>query len=204
MSFGANLRACCGVSGYVVVASARLVIYVGAQGAVSMYCPRCGVQNRLEQKFCRQCGLSLPGVRLALESRLEDATAKLKEGYDNLGAAVGTLGFFLLAVFINFFLWDLGVIINLVLGLLITGRWFRRGFKQLEQGRKMLDLKEALARPATNSAVQTNAQPALALAESTQAALPPVPDTDPLAVTPAPVASVTEHTTLTLKQPEPR
>jgi hypothetical protein len=162
-----------------------------------MYCPRCGTQNRLEQKFCRQCGLALPGVRLALEARLEDAAAQLKEGYDNLGAAVGTMGFFLLAVLINFFLWDLGVIINLVLGLLITLRWFRRGFKQLEQAQKLLNAKELPTRP-------VNAQPALEAAPQSQAALPPVPDTDPLAVTPTPVASVTEHTTLTLKQPEAR
>lgn len=162
-----------------------------------MYCPRCGTQNKLEQKFCRQCGLALPGVRLALEARLEDAAAQLKEGYDTLGAAVGTMGFFLLAVLINFFLWEWGVIVNLVLGLLITLRWFRRGFKQLEQAQKLLNAKELPTRP-------VNAQPALETAAQSQAALPSVPDTDPLAVTPAPVASVTEHTTLTLKQPEPR
>ena len=162
-----------------------------------MYCPRCGTQNKLEQKFCRQCGLALPGVRLALEARLEDATTQLKEGYDNLGAAVGTMGFFLLAVLINFFLWDWGVIINLVLGLLITLRWFRRGFKQLEYAQKLLNAKDLPTRP-------VNAQPALETAPQAQAALPPVPDTDPLAVTPTPVASVTEHPTLTLKQPKPR
>jgi hypothetical protein len=167
-----------------------------------MYCPRCGVQNRLEQKFCRQCGLALPGVRLALEARLEDAAAQLKKGYDDLGGAVGTMGFFLLAAVINFFLgWNWGIIINLVLGLLITLRWFRRGFKQLEQAQKLIDTKEALARPVADSPA---APVALEPAKPAQSVLPPVPDTDPLVATPTPVASVTEHTTLTLKQPEPR
>ena len=32
-----------------------------------MFCPRCSSQNRLEQKFCRSCGLSLSSVRLAVE-----------------------------------------------------------------------------------------------------------------------------------------
>ena len=166
-----------------------------------MYCPRCAAQNRPEQKFCRQCGLALPGVRLALEGQLDEAAAQLKQGSDNLGAAVGTMGFFMLAVLINFFLWKWGIIINLVLGLLITGRWFHRGFRQLEWAQKLLDLKEVSTRPAVEASI---AQPALEMAKQTQPALPSVPDTDPLAVTPAPLASVTEHTTLSLKQPEPR
>ncbi|MGH9767712.1 MAG: zinc-ribbon domain-containing protein [Blastocatellia bacterium] len=171
-----------------------------------MFCPRCGAQNKLEQKFCRNCGLSLPFVRLALEGKGDEAAAELKRSYDNLGPAVGTLGFFILAALINFFLWDWGTLINLVLGVLITIGWFHKGFKQMERVLKTLEGKgqEQSARPAITSTnqsmpqVESTAQPELSL--------PPVRDTDPILAPPAPPApaSIAEHTTLELKAPEPR
>jgi len=43
-----------------------------------MFCPRCGTENDLAQKFCRQCGQSLSSVRLVLEGRVDEATATLQ------------------------------------------------------------------------------------------------------------------------------
>jgi hypothetical protein len=160
-----------------------------------MFCARCAAQNKPEQKFCRNCGLSLQSVRLALEGKIDEAAAELKRSSDNLGPAVGTLGFFILAALINFFLWDWGVLINLILGVLITIGWFRKGFKQMESVLKTLEGKE-----------QPSATPALAAQDQSsqadsqpESSLPPVPDTDPLMP-----GSIAEHTTLGLKQPEPR
>ena len=44
-----------------------------------MFCPQCSAANSLEQHFCRQCGLSLPSVRLALEGRVDEALRKFKK-----------------------------------------------------------------------------------------------------------------------------
>ncbi len=161
-----------------------------------MFCPRCAARNKPEQKFCRNCGLSLPAVRMALEGKIDEAAVELKQSYENLGGGVGVMGFFVLAAAVNALLWDWGVLINLILGFLITIRWFRRGFKQMESVMKTLEGKELrTAPPAIVSTDQATAQPELSL--------PPVPDTDPILSPPLP-GSIAEHTTFELKQPEPR
>jgi hypothetical protein len=43
-----------------------------------MFCPRCGTENDLAQRFCRKCGQSLSSVRLVLEGRVDEATAALE------------------------------------------------------------------------------------------------------------------------------
>jgi len=167
-----------------------------------MFCPRCATQNKPDQKFCRGCGLSLSSVRLALEGKVDEAAAELKRSSDNLGGAVGTMGFFVLAAAINAFLWDWGVLINLILGVLITIRWFHRGFKQMERVMKTLEGKEQpTASPAIAPASQPNSQ--VEPMPQSELSLPPVPDTDPI-LAPPPPGSVAEHTTFELKQPEPR
>lgn len=169
-----------------------------------MFCPRCSAQNRLEQKFCRNCGLSLSSVRLAVEGKLDEAKAELKRSHDNLGPAVGTLGVFILAALGNaIFGWKWLAVINLVLGALITIGWFRKGFKQMDRVLKTLEGKEQeqSAGPAIASTDQSISQ-----AEPTSQAehsLPAVPDTDPIFAPPA-AGSIAEHTTFELKQPEPR
>jgi len=168
-----------------------------------MFCPRCGDQNKPEQKFCRHCGLSLPSVRLALEGKIDEAAAELKRSSDNLGPAVGTLGFFILAALINTLLWDWGALINLVLGVLITIGWFHKGFKQMGRVLKTLEGKEQgqTARPAiapTNQSI-SQAEPI----SQTELSSPAVADTDPILAPPA-ASSIAEHTTFELKQPEPR
>ena len=164
-----------------------------------MFCPRCGAQNKQEQKFCRNCGLSLPFVRLALEGKMDEAADELKRSYNNLGPAVGTLGFFIFASLINLFLWDWGVLINLILGVLITIGWFHKGFKQMERVLKTLEGKER-EQPARQAIASTN-QPASQVEPNSpaQVALPAVPDTDPILVPPAP-GSIAEHTTFELKR----
>ncbi len=169
-----------------------------------MFCPRCSAQNKQEQKFCRNCGLSLPSVRLALEGKIDKAAAELNQSYNNLGNAVGTLGFFIIGALINFFLWDWGVLINLVLGVLITIGWFRKGFKQVERVLKTLQGKEQ--EQGAGPAIASTTQPASQVEPTSQAelALPAVPDTDPILTPPAP-GSIAEHTTfeLTRKDAKP-
>src|SRR5262245_61758810 len=124
-----------------------------------MFCPRCATQNKTDQKFCRGCGLSLSSVRLALEGKVDEATAELRQSFDKLGSGVGTMGFSFLATAINSFLWDWGVLINLILGFLITIRLFHRGFKQMERAVKTLEGKEQQpASPAIAAASQPNSQ----------------------------------------------
>lgn len=136
-----------------------------------MFCPRCSAQNKQEQKFCRNCGLSLTSVRLALEGKMDEMAAELERSYNILGQAVGTLGIFIFAALINFFFfrWDWGMLINLVLGVLIT--------------------------------IASTNQPASQVEPTSQAefALPAVPDTDPILAPPVP-GSIAEHTTFELKR----
>lgn len=43
-----------------------------------MFCPDCGTQNEREQKYCRQCGLSLAGVLQTLAGREHNVLAKYR------------------------------------------------------------------------------------------------------------------------------
>jgi len=38
-----------------------------------MFCPQCGSENNLEKNYCRQCGLTLSTVRLAMDGRVDNA-----------------------------------------------------------------------------------------------------------------------------------
>ena len=42
-----------------------------------MYCPRCGIENADQQRFCRACGLNLDGVANAVELDLSGNTDDL-------------------------------------------------------------------------------------------------------------------------------
>ena len=50
-----------------------------------MFCTRCGVENFLRQRYCRQCGLLLTEPDLALDSRVSQELAKLREGDCQVG-----------------------------------------------------------------------------------------------------------------------
>ncbi len=160
-----------------------------------MFCPRCSAQNKLEQKYCRQCGLSLPGVRLALEGKIDEAAATIEKDFDKLASGVITFAIFALIALVSSFFSGFNAAINLILGLLIAGPMIYRGLKRLDRAIKLIDPKEQkqkqISEPADHESLSQMA-PA-------NAALPPVPDTDPLLSTPPP-GSVAEHTTLNLKQ----
>jgi hypothetical protein len=156
-----------------------------------MFCPRCGAQNKIESRYCRECGLPLTSVRLTLEGRVDEAAARLEKVEGSLTDGAATLGIFVFIALINFFFdssknWL--VFINLILGLLIAGPMIYKGAKRLEWTRKLMDGKEQLrpldAEPPLHSAVFS----------------PSIPDTDPLQAKPLISGSVTEHTTLNLKQ----
>jgi hypothetical protein len=159
-----------------------------------MFCPRCGAENKPEQKYCRQCGLSLPGVRLALEGRVDEAGERLKKGEDLLGGGLVVAGLALLGALLNFFLSDArnwGVAVNLILGLLIAGPLIYKGLKRINRVREAMENRSQLGRFA-----QDQVSPAQLS--------PEVPDTDPLLSPSLLPGSVAEHTTLNLKQHEPR
>lgn len=160
-----------------------------------MFCPKCGAQNKAEQKFCRSCGQSLASVRMALEGRLDEVAASLAKDQEKIASGALTLVIFvLIALLANFFSGP-STAINLILGLLIGATITWRGLKRLDRSIKLLNPKEHLAAKIEPAP----AQPSLAQAEEPGAALPAVPDTDPLVASPLP-ASVVEHTTLHLKQ----
>ena len=49
-----------------------------------MYCPACGKENSLEQKFCAACGVNLYAVAQALTRREDDFFTKMDAGMDAL------------------------------------------------------------------------------------------------------------------------
>jgi hypothetical protein len=49
-----------------------------------MYCPACGRENSLEQKFCAGCGVNLYAVAQALTRREDDFFTKMDAGMDAL------------------------------------------------------------------------------------------------------------------------
>ncbi|MGH9798752.1 MAG: zinc-ribbon domain-containing protein [Blastocatellia bacterium] len=160
-----------------------------------MFCPKCGAQNKDDQKFCRGCGQSLPAVRMALEGKIEEATQALTKDFDKLASGAVTLIIFASIALAASFFSKGSAIFNLVLGLLIAAPMIFVGMKRLQNSIKLLDPKEQ-PKPLPSSTPAALPQP-----EAQQVALPSVPDTDPLAVSPGP-ASVTEHTTFQLKQPK--
>ena len=159
-----------------------------------MFCPRCGAQNKLEQKFCRNCGQSLPAVKLALEGKVDEAASTIAKDFNTLAGGILTLIIFALIALVSTFFSGFNAGLNLILGLLIAGPIIYKGIKRLERSIKLIDVKTKIQEPEPNKTT-TEA------VENTM--LPPVPETDPLAVSQIP-STVTEHTTLNLKPPEHR
>ena len=69
-----------------------------------MFCPRCGAENNLEQKYCRRCGLELAAARISLQGGVGKALTKHKKGEILLSAGNVTLVIFSLAALANIFL----------------------------------------------------------------------------------------------------
>ena len=157
-----------------------------------MFCPRCATENKQEQKYCRQCGLTLPAVRLALEGRVDEAILKYKKSETMLswgfvvlligGLNAGANAFFNAwqsAVFSGAFGFLAGIIL-IVLGLTRMGR-----------ARKILDPPEKKIEPDA---------PAIDESRHADAALPPASITEELIQTPARPHSIVENTTISLKR----
>ncbi len=160
-----------------------------------MFCPKCGAQNKIEQKFCRNCGQSLPAVRMALEGRIDAAVATMEKDFDKLSTgAVTLLIFAIIALAISFFTRFDSTTINLILGLLIAGPMIYRGMKRLDRSIKLLDPgHQSQEKSLLYSAQNRLDQPYSDLAE-----FPQVPDTDPMLLHPGSI-SVTEESTQLLK-----
>jgi len=162
-----------------------------------MFCPRCGTENDLAQKFCRQCGQSLSSVRLVLEGRVDEATATLQTEqkpaqYRIRIAASAFLILTALAAILTghrFGLKNLdSAAILLILALLV----FMRLAAKTRRVARLLDPDEQL----TNLPSYHSGNSDALLPEATTVALP-------TATPPAPL-SVTERTTLELEGRERR
>lgn len=157
-----------------------------------MFCPRCAAQNKPEQKFCRNCGLSLPSVRLALDGKVEEASATIAKDVDQLVGSAATFGIFALIALVSAFFDRAMPIMNLALGFLIAGPMFYRALKRAQRAIELIAPTDTPRKSLDEAA----GPPALAPAEDGTA----VPDTGKMAPEPAP-GSVTDHTTLELKPP---
>lgn len=153
-----------------------------------MYCPGCSAQNNSDQKYCRQCGMPLARVRLALESRLDEALEKYKKGQDKVGAGLVTIAiFFLIGLGNLLFGSALGFAVNMILGILIALPIIIIGFKHFSRVNRLLEIEGKADAPA--------------IGEKSGIQLPAAPDTD-RSLQPLNPGSVTEHTTFELKEPE--
>ena len=89
-----------------------------------MFCPLCNTENESEQGYCRQCGLPLSGVRLAISGRAEEALSRYKKGSGALSAGAITLLVCVLIALLNFFLSsesrNYGTLVNLLIGLVVA------------------------------------------------------------------------------------
>jgi len=68
----------------------------------TIFCPRCAAENELGQAYCRQCGLALADVALALHGAPRESVAKLKSGSHVMNGGIAVLtSFMLIAVIIT-------------------------------------------------------------------------------------------------------
>lgn len=157
-----------------------------------MFCPKCGIRNLVDQKFCRGCGHALAGHKVALENNFEDAVEKIKSGSTALGVSAVVLTVIsLMALGVWISQADAGVFFILVpvLAFVIPATIF--GFGRLNRAYRSLSAKDrgdgkAIAQPKT-----------------TAVHLAAAATTDPPAQAAQAPASVTEHTTLNLESPGP-
>src|SRR5262249_7115473 len=160
-----------------------------------MFCPRCGAQNKTEQKFCRNCGGALTAVRMAIEGKVDEVKATLEKDIELIASGALTLVIFVgIALIASIF--SVGnAAFNLILGLLIGWILMYRGFKRANRMIKLLTTGDA-PKPLGKDEVISLPSDA---AGREQSELMSAPDTDQLVPAPNPV---TEHTTLNLKHPE--
>ena len=111
-----------------------------------MFCPRCSAENNLEQKYCRQCGLQLTAARIALHGGVDEALARFWWGEGLVAGGSVFLILSVLAALANIFLnsgpWNYAVIINLLIGLIVTVPMITIGVVRLRRARRALQLKD--------------------------------------------------------------
>lgn len=111
-----------------------------------MFCPQCGVENNLEQKYCRKCGQQVTGARIAVRGGAEEALKRYQKGARLLSVGSIFLLFSVLAALANSLSRpgqrNYAVIINLLIGLIITGPMIVTGMARLRCARRALRLKD--------------------------------------------------------------
>lgn len=157
-----------------------------------MFCPQCGAENGLEQKYCRRCGLHLTASRISLQGGVGNALTKHRQGEVMFAGGGVTLVIFTLAALANIFL-DSGpfaVLINLLLGLAIAVPLMAAGFVHMRRAGRTLNPKDE---PGQLPGDQPDGSPTLTSATYS---------TDPLVLPKGTPDSVTENTTLNLRAPK--
>lgn len=158
-----------------------------------MFCPRCSVENGIQQKYCRHCGLDLAAARISLQGGVGEALTAHKKGEVLLSSGAITLVIFIVGALANVFLspgWNYPVLINLLLGLVIGVPLMAAGVARLRRARGILNPKDES---------EVLDQPSQTLPPNLQA-----PSTERLFLRPKDPGSVTEQTTLNLKSPAKR
>jgi hypothetical protein len=159
-----------------------------------MFCPQCSAENNSEQKYCRQCGLQLTAARIALHGGVDEALARFWWGEGLLAGGSVFLILSVLAALANILLnsgpWSYGVVINLLIGLIVTVPMITIGMVRLRRARRALQLKDkkgqlASDHPQRETTLATSAHPGDRLLSAVE-----VPD------------SITEGTTRQLTTPE--
>jgi hypothetical protein len=148
----------------------------------------------LEQHYCRQCGLTLPAVKLALEGHVDEAIGNLKKSKTMLewGLIIVALG--LLNAGVNAFLhaWQSAIFSGAV-GFLIGKTLILIAMLRIWRANKLLNPPEEKGE---------SQSPVLTQSEQAGASLPPAPITEELRRTPARSYSVIENTTIKLNRPQ--
>lgn len=157
-----------------------------------MFCPRCATENKLEQRYCRQCGLTLPAIRLALDGQVDEAIQKYKKSETLLdwGYILLLIGGLNAVINAFFHAWQ-PAIFSGALGFLVGMTLITIGLSRMGKANKLLNPPEKKVEPETHALNQSD------YAATT---LPPAPITEEIRQTPAPPPSVIENTTVKLKR----
>lgn len=157
-----------------------------------MFCPRCATENKKEQRYCRQCGLTLSTIRLALDGQVDEAIQKYKKSEIVLdwGFVILLIGGLNAGINAFFHAWQ-PAIFSGVIGFVVGITLILIGLSRMGHAGKLLNPPEKKVEPETH---------ALNESEYAATALPPAPITEEIKQTPAPPPSVIENTTIKLKR----
>lgn len=154
-----------------------------------MYCPHCGADNESKPSYCRQCGQSLVSVRLAVDKRVDEVTAKFTQAEDTLAGGLLTFLIFFVVGLINLLISGTFLFTAIiVLGFIICLPIVLVGLRRIDRLRLLLAREE----PASGLLNDLD-QPVPQLREA--------PITSQLDLGSEAPDSVTEHTTIKLKVP---